>query len=627
MGRKKKMVRGKSYSYLFKKGHTGMHKAYMKYSGSDTTDHIAESVESLSIADEEPSIAEITLSKCTALTSNTSHLGIRTRSISASEDSDTQYFFASTTHLNELFNRSAKGHMISHSDCIGNLVMVKHQQRLLSTSWYMKCDTCEYVGDAHSMTDKKDLGPGMTGPKPSTLNEALGFALLKSSIGGTQFRELMLSLGVLCGSSSGIQSQINKCGKVLSVIAEQNMAYERMICRNDPDLGISLDGWYTTKYSTGPWQASSQTAFTAMAARTMKVLALIAASKLCPQATKLRNMGIEVDCPNNHENCTANLSKYSAIGQEGYYASEVGNILKKEGLDVSHFCSDADSKTKNGFLKVYPNAQHYLDKNHLSRSLKRGLVNAKYSKNMFNVKTAKAKARAKTRFAGDLKYRVESEFRTYFKTLKKGTLDEKVNKMTEHVSNLIPTVIECFKGNHQMCLKYSRICSKTSKWKLKHKIKPSKLDEAVIKKVILNKRLGPACLQSTIRDISTQSNEAFNRTLSKVNPKTVTNAVNFTPRMHAAVLLHNLGSAQCSITLLNAAGHKVSKEVKHNILMMEKANNTRKSIAQSAKGKQKRAKLRNYRQKLHDEKYDEPDQKLHDEKCEDRYEKDVNLPC
>ena len=50
-------------------------KAYMKYSGSDTTDHIAESVESLSIADEEPSIAEITLSKCTALTSNTSHLG------------------------------------------------------------------------------------------------------------------------------------------------------------------------------------------------------------------------------------------------------------------------------------------------------------------------------------------------------------------------------------------------------------------------------------------------------------------------------------------------------------------------------------------------------------------------
>ena len=72
---------------------------------------------------------------------------------------------------------------------------------------------------------------------------------------------------------------------------------------------------------------------------------------------------------------------------------------------------------------------------------------------------------------------------------------------------------------------------------------------------------------------------------------------------------------------------KVSKEVKHNILMMEKANNTRKSIAQSAKGKQKRAKLRNYRQKLHDEKYDEPDQKIHDENCEDRYETDVNLPC
>ena len=53
------------------------------------------------------------------------------------------------------------------------------------------------------------------------------------------------------------------------------------------------------------------------------------------------------------------------------------------------------------------------------------------------------------------------------------------------------------------------------KWKLKHKIKPSKIDEAVIRKVILDKRLGPACLEATIKNISTQGNEAFNRILSK----------------------------------------------------------------------------------------------------------------
>ena len=614
---KLRYVRGKGPNTAFKKFNTvHLYRNLPTISEDVVSADIVDDVESPSLVSEkEPSNDENGAIKSVPPQTNY----VKTRSITASEETNTEYFIASTTHLNTLINESLKNH---NSECKGNLELVKHQQRMLSTSWHLKCNMCDFISSAQSMTNKKALGPGITGPKPSTLNEALGFALLKSSIGATQFKEIMLSLGISCGSLTSIQQQINKCGKAISAMAEENMFEERQKCKYNQDLGITLDGWYPTKFSCGPWQASTQTTFTAMEAKTRKILAMYIGSKMCPQATKMRNLGIEVDCPFNHDKCTANLSKFASIGQEGAYASEVATTLKNENMTVSHFCSDADSKTKNGFLKVYPNAEHYLDKNHLSRSLKRGLVNAKYSKNMFSVRTAKAKARAKTRFAGDMKYRVESEFRSFFTSLK-GTHEQKLEKMTDHVKKIIPTILECFKNNHTLCDKHSRVCTKTTKWNLKHKINPSKIDEAVIKKVILNKRLGPACLEATIRDISTQGNEAFNRLLSKTSPKTISNAVNFRPRMHAAVLLHNLGSYGCSLAFLKAAEHKVSSEIKHSIAMMERANKSRRSIAQSSMGKKKRAKLRNYKQKLHDQKYDEP---TNTNISDDRYEKDINLP-
>ena len=84
----------------------------------------------------------------------------------------------------------------------------------------------------------------------------------------------------------------------------------------------------------------------------------------------------------------------------------------------------------------------------------------------------------------------------------------------------------------------------------------------MLKKIILDKRLGQACLEASIIDLSTQDNEAFNRILSKNIPKTSTHPVNFKARTHATVLLHNLGLSACSIKLLAAAGHKVSEEIK-----------------------------------------------------------------
>ena len=81
----------------------------------------------------------------------------------------------------------------------------------------------------------------------------------------------------------------------------------------------------------------------------------------------MRNLGYEVECPNNHEKCTADLSKYASIGQEGHYASEVASIFRNENIKITHFCSEADSKIKNVFKEIFPDRTDFLDKNHLSR--------------------------------------------------------------------------------------------------------------------------------------------------------------------------------------------------------------------------------------------------------------------
>ena len=91
---------------------------------------------------------------------------------------------------------------------------------------------------------------------------------------------------------------------------------------------------------------------------------------------------------------------------------------------------------------------------------------------MFAPKTVKLKKRAKTRFSGDLKYRVEAEFMAIFNKMKKGApQNEKVEKMKARVELLLPAIMTCFKGKHELCDKYSAVCSATKRWKLKHKNK------------------------------------------------------------------------------------------------------------------------------------------------------------
>ena len=112
----------------------------------------------------------------------------------------------------------------------------------------------------------------------------------------------------------------------------------------------------------------------------------------------------------------------------------------------------------------------------------------------------------------------------------------------------------------------------------------TKKDEDDLKTLML-KRVGNDAIKSTYMRISTQKNEAFNRSLSKTCPKITTNMTNFVGRVSASVLLNNMGPSISHMLAGASVGHSVSDEIKEEWL--------RKDIIR--KNKSKRQKSLQYR--------------------------------
>ena len=76
---------------------------------------------------------------------------------------------------------------------------------------------------------------------------------------------------------------------------------------------------------------------------------------MCNVASRLRNKGIEVKCPNHAGFCSANLAKDAVIRNE----TEFANLCTKElndTLKIVHVTTDGDSKAYVGIKKM-PNVQ------------------------------------------------------------------------------------------------------------------------------------------------------------------------------------------------------------------------------------------------------------------------------
>ena len=117
-------------------------------------------------------------------------------------------------------NHGFKDHLKSRPKCSGYLILNKKNQHVISTELKLSCSKCDWGGFEKKMYQEyKCENDTLDGT--STLNTALGFALLNSGIGATGCLELFLYLGLNPGSRAGPQRLINSCGEIVNILGQQ----------------------------------------------------------------------------------------------------------------------------------------------------------------------------------------------------------------------------------------------------------------------------------------------------------------------------------------------------------------------------------------------------------------------
>jgi hypothetical protein len=163
---------------------------------------------------------------------------------------------------------------------------------------------------------------------------------------------------------------------------------------------------------------------------------------------------------------------------------------------------------------------------------------------MFSGNTKAQRTEQQRWFALELSKRCAAEFSACHDKFK-----DDFEKMREALAPVPSAIIKCYQGNCSLCRQHSFVCpdSWDSSYLPGHfEIYPSSSDETQLLKCI-KMRLGEEALRKTYLKTSTQKCEAFNRTLSRTNPKILTFKRNFAGRIHSAAHLVNCGIASSTI--------------------------------------------------------------------------------
>lgn len=505
------------------------------------------------------------------------------------------YHIFNVSLLNELINSAFKDHQAYDFTCKGQFQFEIKESRLLSSSWCIKCQFCHFYSTTKKLyreqkTNKKGL-------HPSTLNESLGMALCFSSIGATQFSEIMCALGIFPGTVAKINEQISKASNKLKELAQNNMKEERKKLLDHPRVSISVDGWYNNRIRNTPGQAATQCVFTTVEnlSDQGKILDCVIQNKICIKGTKLRNEGKDITCPDDNHKCTATMSNLEPIAQEGKYTLESLRHITEDKVKIGSVTSDGDVKIKNAVLtSLGKDVEIFSDPRHLSTCMKKAIAKYSFSKAMLETKKGSFKQMQRW-FADDVKNRLELEFKeaeeiahqTALSKLDTGSTEtlsrawvfssldntkydkfraEKLEEMERLLKDVPDKIIKCMKKkNCGICL-VCRTAKDKSRMKFKTKytgkIKMTKSDEVALKK-LMQKRVSTQAIKSTYMKLNTQKNEAFNRLLSKTCPKFSTNTTNLGGRVGAAILVNNKGLEDAHAIVRVSTCHEVSEKIKH----------------------------------------------------------------
>lgn len=454
--------------------------------------------------------------------------------------------------LQAMMNSEMKNHRLHKNDCEGDLRFDTESHKKWGLAWTERfiCDECGFTSKFYDLFEP--IETGKRGRRAAKINIAAQVGLMHTPISNKSFSEILNCANIISPAASGMYKCSNKVSEQVEKINREDMKNirkklleENKLCglKNDDLVRVETDARYNNPLFSGgttPFQGGTQVTqvMCENMTKNKKIVALFTGNKLCTVASRLRGKGLEVECPNHEGNCTANIPEDAPIGNEAEYSSKCAQEVS-DYLKISHVTTDGDSKAYTGVTRVHgPKVESLKDVRHMSQSLKRAIMKCTFSTNLFS---GINKLNKKSRFAMDIKARCVAELNKSF-SVHRGEL----YLIKAHMPEVIKTIIMCYKGYcGSTCRINSYVCGgvPSKHWQKQYiaygeTCKMTCDDEEKLVKCI-KILLGPKSLDLVRYLTSTQKSEAFNRSLSRCNPKNVTFTRNFSGRAHAAVHMRN----------------------------------------------------------------------------------------
>ncbi len=519
-----------------------------------------------------------------------------------------------------MFNKEIRKHL-EETSCHGFLMIDTENSR----NWgfgsieRLKCVSCSYVSIYYKLYE--ELETGKRGRKPAKINVGLQTGLMTTPISNTGMSRILAHANIAPPNVSAMNRAACNVSEAMAALNEKDMhdirdriKQDNRLCGLKDETKVNVEGdtcYNNPLFNSGhtPFQAGT-IAVTTMCennTRSKRIIGVHIANKLCMVASRLRNRGIAVDCPNHDGQCTANVCESEVIGNEEKWNEQVARKINTD-LNIASFTGDGDSKGHSGVDKAQvQQTVHFKDLRHLGNSLKRAINKAQFSRGMFAGPASK-KANLQNRFALSIRARCMAEMKRAH-TKYKGNIKEIKN----HMPKVISSIILCYKGYcGTYCSKHSLACrgSRGSVGKNKpqlympenSKLKMTLSDEALLKACI-QIVLGSDSIDSTRLQTSTQKCEAVNRAYQTAMPKTVTFSRNCTGRIHSTILKLNHGLADSAIVKSEFTGAHLTKGSRVIAYLLKSKHNDmlKKTCAFQKRRKAARYLARTRRYGLHSE--------------------------
>ena len=205
--------------------------------------------------------------------------------------------------------------------------------------------------------------------------------------------------------------------------------------------------------------------------------------------------------------------------------------------------------------------EHLRDTRHLTENMRHAIKRAQFTSKMFPAFTKAEREKQHNFFSLELSRRCHAEFEKCHKLY-----DGNLEKMKAAMTHVPETLIRCYEGDCSQCNRYSFLCGskKENSWNKSYlpkefQIYPAASDEKLLFQ-LMAMRLGDENMSKTRMNTSTQKSEAFNRTLTRCNPKSVTYKRNFASRIHSAAHLLNSGIADSTAKKCEVVGAPLATE-------------------------------------------------------------------